>query len=44
MTWILDMAGYSQKTAPPLSVSKQTVQILQAHYPEVSCLLTMARK
>lgn len=34
MDWIMDLSGYSSKTAPPFATSKQMLDILLSHYPE----------
>ena len=34
MTWLLEMDGYSPRNSPPFSVTKQSIGILQNHYPE----------
>lgn len=34
MTWLVDFVGYTMKNAPPMSVTKSTVNIVQNHYPE----------
>ena len=34
MTWVCDFKGYSTKSAPPLSVCKQAIEVLSSHFPE----------
>lgn len=34
MTWLLEMDGYSPRNSPPFTVTKQSISILQNHYPE----------
>lgn len=34
MTWLLEMDGYSPRNSPPFAVTKQSISILQNHYPE----------
>lgn len=34
MTWLLNMDGYTSRNSPPFSVSLETMNILQSHYPE----------
>ena len=34
MLWLIDFRGWSLKTSPPLKTSRETLNILQNHYPE----------
>ena len=34
MSWLLEMEGFSPKNSPPFAVTKQSINILQSHYPE----------
>lgn len=34
MSWLLEMEGYSPKNSPPFAVTKQSISVLQNHYPE----------
>ena len=34
MSWLLEMEGYLPKNSPPFAVTKQSINILQSHYPE----------
>lgn len=34
MSWLLEMEGYSPKNSPPFAVTKQSINVLQSHYPE----------
>jgi hypothetical protein len=34
MVWIIDFSGYTTSNAPPISVAKETLNILSNHYPE----------
>ena len=34
MTWLLEMDGYSPRNSPPFAVTRQSISILQNHYPE----------
>ncbi len=34
MSWLLEMDGYSPKNSPPFTVTKQSINVLQSHYPE----------
>lgn len=36
MVWIIDFKGYSAKNAPPMSVSRKTLDVLSSHNVEVS--------
>ncbi|KAG2382547.1 hypothetical protein C9374_005127 [Naegleria lovaniensis] len=46
ITWICDFRDYTTKSAPPLSVCKQAVEILGSHFPERLglCLMVHAPK
>ncbi|EFC38658.1 predicted protein [Naegleria gruberi] len=46
MTWICDFSSYTTKSAPPLAVCKQAVEILSSHFPERLglCLMVFAPK
>lgn len=34
MSWLLEMEGYSPKNSPAFAVTKQSINVLQSHYPE----------
>ncbi|KAL3159893.1 hypothetical protein ABBQ38_010289 [Trebouxia sp. C0009 RCD-2024] len=43
MSWLLEMEGYSPKNSPPFAVTKQSISVLQNHYPERLGYAVMAK-
>lgn len=32
--WVIDLADYTRANSPPLSITRETLNIMSSHYPE----------